>query len=164
MSSTGQRRKLGSALCLIAGLAAFGSGFAQDRGALELTNDVFQQVETTAADGTVTTKLVPAAKVVPGDMVVYEIGYRNHGSETATNLAIDNPLARELVYVDASPEPTEVSVDGGDTFGQLQNLTVTGTDGSQRPAQLSDVTDLRWIVSSLAPGAHGNVSFRARVK
>lgn len=164
MGATHHLRKLGSALCLIVGLAAFGSGFAQDGGVLEVTNSVYQEVETRAADGTVTVQLVPAAKVVPGDVVVYRTDYRNNGVETATDLAIDNPLAKELVYLDASRAPSSVSVDGGESFGELAELTVTAADGTPRPAQPSDVTDLRWIVPSLAPGAAGSVSFRARVK
>jgi uncharacterized repeat protein (TIGR01451 family) len=164
MNTTGRFRKLGPALCLIAGLAAFGSGFAQDRGALEVTNSVFQEVQVTAPDGTVATKLVPALKAVPGDEVVYEISYRNTGSDVATDIAIDNPLPQALTFVEAATAPTAVSVDGGKRFGNLADLTVTGADGEARVAQPSDITNLRWVVSRLAPGATGKVTFRARVK
>ena len=163
MNATAHLRKLGSALCLIAGLAAFGSGFAQEAN-LEVTNAVFQEVEVAAPDGTVTRKLVPAVKVVPGQDVVYEISFRNTGGEEATDLAVDNPLPRALVFVEAATDPTAVSVDGGEHFGKLAELTVTGTDGEERAAQPSDITNLRWVVARLAPGATGKVTFRARVK
>lgn len=164
MTTRSRLRSLAPTLCLIAGLAAFGSGLAQD-GGLEITNTAYQEVEVKADDGTVTTRLVPAARVVPGDEVVFEIAYVNTGSEAATDIAIDNPVPPQVSYQGAAGTPvTAVSVDGGESFGALDSLTVLGADGAPRPATASDVTNLRWIIESLAPGASGKVSFRARVK
>src|SRR5690606_6114135 len=99
-------RLLGAMLCIaVSGVAA-----AQDASPIQISNAVFQEVEVKADDGSVATKLVPAAKVVPGAEVVYEISYRNNGTEPATDLAIDNPLPKEVVFVDASVQPTTVSV------------------------------------------------------
>lgn len=153
-------RMLGLALCV----AVCGVAFAQDASPIQITNAVFQEVEVKAADGTTSKKLVPAAKVIPGGEVVYEITYRNSGTEPATDLAIDNPLPKEVVYVGASVEPATVSVDGGENFGDLQELAVFGADGEPRPAQSTDITNLRWIIASLPPGGEGKVTFRARVK
>jgi uncharacterized repeat protein (TIGR01451 family) len=164
MSSYDTIRKLGWALCVLAGLSAFGTSSAQASGALAIQNAVYQEIEVKAPDGKVTKKMVPAGKVVPGGEVVYEITYRNTGKDVATDIAINNPLAKEVTYVGASTAPTAVSVDGGAHFGALADLSVTGADGKPRKAQPADVTHLRWVVATLAPGASGKVEFRARVK
>jgi len=165
MSTTHPLRKLGLALCLIAGLGAFGSGFAQAAGALEISNTVFQEVQVTAADGTTSTKLVPATKVVPGETVVYEISYRNTGKDSASKITINNPLPDGLIYVVGKGTPVSaVSVDGGANYGLLPDLVVIGADGNPRAAKASDVTHLRWVVPPLAAGASGTVTFHAIVK
>lgn len=153
-------RLLGAMLCI----AVSGVSAAQDASPIQVTNAVFQEVEVKADDGSVTTKLVPAARVVPGGEVVYRLEYRNNGDQPATNVNIDNPLSAELVFVSADTAPTAVSVDGGESFGELAELFVIGSDGEPRPAKAADVTNLRWTVPSLAPGASGSVSFRALVK
>ena len=149
---------------LLGGLLSPGTGHAQEPGALKIDNAVFQEVEARAPDGTVTRKLVPAAKVVPGGEVVYEINYHNTGKESATDVAITNPVPRELVFVDVVGMPaTSMSVDGS-RFARLTDLQITNGDGTKRPAQPADVTVLRWVLPALKPGAQGKVSFRARVK
>ena len=52
----------------------------------------------------------------------------------------------------------------GQTFGDLANLSVIDAEGNVREARQSDITNLRWIIATLAPKASGQVSFRARVK
>ena len=155
-------RKLGPLLCLIAALAAFGSAFAQAGGQIQVTNAVF--VEVVDDSGAGTTRLVPATNVVPGTEVVYRISYRNTGDAAATDLAIDNPLPDALVFVGSDQPPAAVSVDGGATFGALTDLTVIDLEGDVRQAQPSDITNIRWVVATLAPGASGSVVYRARVK
>ena len=164
MSSTGQLRKLGPALCLIAGLAAFGSGFAQDASPLEISTSAFQEIERTAEDGTTSIERVAASKVVPGGEVVYEISYQNRGSASATDVVINNPVPEGLEYTSSDKTPVAaVSVDGGNTFGDIADLDVPGPEGS-RAAQPADVTHLRWVIASIPPGTTGTVEFRARVK
>src|SRR5690606_1178987 len=116
-------RLLGAMLCIaVSGVAA-----AQDASPIQISNAVFQEVEVKADDGSVSTRLVPAAKVVPGGEVVYRLEYRNNGDQPATNVNIDNPLSAELVFVSADTAPTAVSVDGGESFGQLAELFVIGS-------------------------------------
>lgn len=164
MSTTGQLRKLGAALCLIAGLTAFGSAFAQEK-SVNIDNAVYQEIEVVRPDGTVEIKRAPATKVVPGDTVIYEITYRNSGDQPATDVVVGIPVPAELVFIDDGETPVSaLSVDGGEHYGALAALTVLDAEGDERPAEASDVTDLRWTIGSLAPGASGKVSFRARVK
>ena len=164
MGMNSRIRLVGWALCVLAGISVSGFAFAQAAGAVKITNAVFQEVQVKGPDGKITTKLVPATKAAPGDEVVYEIGYRNDGANTATELAINNPLPREVTFVSASKDPTVVSVDGGKTFGLLAQLTVPGPNGRPRQARASDITNLRWVLPTLPGGASGKLTFRATVK
>lgn len=153
------------ALFALSGAFACGAAFAQATSPIEITNAVYQQVEVKAADGKITTKLVPAARVVPGGEVVYEIDYGNNGTQAATDVVINNAVPKDLELVGEGATPaTVVSVDGGATYGKLSDLFVLGKDGEPRPARTADVTNLRWVLARLAPGAKGKVTFRAKVK
>jgi uncharacterized repeat protein (TIGR01451 family) len=156
-------RMLGIALALVAGVAAPEARAQAASSPLQFTNAVFHEVEVKAANGKVTKKLVPVTHAVPGDEVIYEIAYKNNGKAAATDIVVNNPLPKEMTFVSASTEPTAVSVDGK-KYGKLADLTVTLPNGATRPALTSDITQLRWIVSSLAGGANGKVTFRAKVK
>ena len=89
---------------------------------------------------------------------------RTQSAQPATDVVINNPLPAEVVYVGGEPAPVAVSVDGGKTFGKLEALTVAGKNNEKRAAEKADVTNVRWIVASLAPGATGKIVYRARVK
>lgn len=148
----------------LAWLCMASQAFAQSA-PVTLTNNVFQEVEVLAEDGTLTTELVPAARVVPGDEVIYELAYGNAGEEVVTDVVIDNPLPEHLELVSQGDTlATAVSVDGGVTYGRLEDLFVLGADGEPRPARVADVTHLRWVIAELAPGATGRITYRARVR
>jgi uncharacterized repeat protein (TIGR01451 family) len=158
------KQQKGWALGVLLGLGGLGVAHAQDSTPVTVTSAVFQEVVVASADGTTSTKLEPATRVAPGGVVVYEISYHNGGSQAASDVAINNPLPQELRYLDASVEPSAVSVDGGKHFAPLAQLTIAGADGATRPAQPADVTNLRWMIASVAPEGSGKVSFRAQVK
>ena len=145
-NAVGNVRSARWAIALVA-LLCMGAAQSQSGGPLQISNAVFQNIEVKAPDGTVSTKRVPATTVVPGGVVVYEISVSNTGDQVATEIAIDNPLPAQVVFVDAATE-----------------TTVPGPDGRSRAAQPSDITNLRWIIDSLAPGATGTLTFQARVK
>lgn len=150
---------------LLAGMAMLCIGAVHAQG-VELTNEVFQQTEVQAADGSTFMKTVPATTIVPGTEVIYVITYRNTGDQAADEVTIDNPVPAELDFVASAGERAldAVSVDGGTQYGALTELTVVGEDGASRPAQAADVTHLRWVLGTLEAGAEGKVSFVARVK
>lgn len=153
-------------LAAIAATAMLCIGSAQAQSAaIQVTNEVFQEVEVQAADGSTFLRTVPAVTIVPGDEVIYVIRYANTGDQPAENVAINNPLPTQLEYVSAiAPPPLLVSVDSGAQYGDLASLTVAGADGATRPAQAADVTHLRWVLDTLPPGAEGEITFVARVK
>lgn len=109
--------------------------------------------------------LVPLARVMPGDRVVYVLTYRNGGDRPQTGVVISNPLPPGVEY--AGPRdgaPPETSVDGGRSFGALAALAVE-RDGAARPAGMADVTALRWVLPDpVPPGGEVRLSYRARLK
>jgi len=125
-----------------------------------ITTKVMVETRKPAPDGTTRIVLMPAARVTPGDRVVYQISYRNSGAQPARDLVIANPVPAGLVYAgvaNGTPAP-ELSVDGT-RFGTLAQLSVRG-----RPATAADVRVVRWRVASLAGGTTGQVSYRATLK
>jgi len=156
-------------MVLLAGAAMVWAGNVGAAGALQLSNEVFQEIEIKAPDGKIERKTVPAARVVPGTEVVYVITYRNDGDKPAEKVTVTNPVPKELEYVTAASiageSAPDVSVDGGKNYGALSRLTVTSADGKSRPATSADVTHVRWALKSIVkPGDEGKVSFRAKLK
>lgn len=151
-------------------LAAMALGWsvaAQAAGGVQLQNEVFQEVDVIAADGTLEHKVIPAATIVPGAEVIYVITYRNAGDQPADGVVITNPVPADLEYVSVlGPGPqSQVSVDGGRQYGALAMLSVTDVEGKPRPAQAADVTHVRWNLGAALPaGDGGKVSFKARLK
>lgn len=141
-------------------------GMAHAAGKLSIENTVFQEVQVQTDDGRTETRQVPANRVVPGTEVIYVIDYSNVGDGPVENVAITNPLPAQLLYVGAAGpvQVTEVSVDGGEIYGDLSDLSVTGDDGEPRAAEARDVTHLRWMLPELPAGGTGAVSFKARVR
>ena len=113
-------------------------------------------------DGKPTLRLLPAARVTPGDAVVYQLSYTNGGTKVAEDVILTNPLPAGLEFVAA--DGAQVSVDGARNFGSLDSLRVTLADGATRAATAHDVTHLRWSLAAIAPGTSGSVRFRARLK
>lgn len=130
-------------------------------GPLEITNVVYQDVETKLPDGKTEHRLAPASTVTPGQEVVYVVTVSNSGDRPADQLVITNPVPASIEFV--AGDGAVVSVDGGRRFGALSSLTVRDR-GAVRAARPNDVTHVRWTVARVAPGSSDKVSFRARLK
>lgn len=102
--------------------------------------------------------------VVPGDDLVFTISYKNQNDQPATDFVITNPLPDAVAFAGDASNMAQFSVDNGVSWGALQDLQITDENGTTRPAQNGDVTHLRWVIDSIAPGASGNVTFRGAVK
>jgi len=155
-------------LFFVVALSLF-AGSAYAEGGLTLTKEVFQEVEVKGEDGKISRKMVPATTVVPGTEVFFVVTYENHGEKPAENVVITNPVPKELEYITSpvaeSIAHLKVSVDDGKAYDDLKRLEVKGPNGKVRPARASDVTHARWVLlSDVAPGEKGSVSFRARLK
>ena len=140
---------------------------SQEEGHLNVQTVVQKEEVSVSDSGETETRLVPAATVVPGDDVVYTITFTNTSDESAENIVITNPLAGELTYVSGSAfgpgTIIEFSADGGNTYGDANELTVT-EGGEERPARPEDFTHIRWVMQNdLQAGAQGLARFRARL-
>jgi uncharacterized repeat protein (TIGR01451 family) len=120
-------------------------------------------------DGTESVRRKAATRVVPGTEVIYTITAKNAGDEPADKVVVTNPVPAQTRYVEGSATGanTDVtfSVDGGNTWGQAESLTVADANGEPRAATADDYTHVRWTLkSSLAPSQQQPVWYRAQVK
>lgn len=142
---------------------------AEKDAVVELKTVAEIEVEVVTEDGGKEIERIEAAKVVPGDEVIYTIHYANTGPEPAENIVITDPIPEHMLYQDgsASGEGAFVtfSVDDGKTFDVAEKLTVPAEDGNDRPAAPSDYTHVKWTLEGeLKPDAAGLVTFRAQLQ
>ena len=128
-----------------------------------LDSKVFAEAVTYVA-GKPQTVLKAPTTILPGDKLVFQTGYRNAGSAPATKVVLTNPVPKGVTFSGDSSTGSEVSVDGGRTYGQLLALKVADLAGNTRPARHEDVTTIRWVVASIAPGQAGSVKYRGIVR
>jgi uncharacterized repeat protein (TIGR01451 family) len=151
----------------VAALLLAGTAGAQE-GAIELKTRVEKRVMLRLADGRVEEKLLPAQKVVPGDVVAYTIDAKNVSARPAERVVITDPIPTHTRYVDGSAQAESAelafSVDGGKTFDRPEKLQVTGPDGKRRPAVAGDYTHIRWVFARpLAPAESRSARFLAQL-
>jgi uncharacterized repeat protein (TIGR01451 family) len=153
-------------LAACAALVQAGAVQASQEGIIELTARVEMEIEVMNEKGEMEIRRVEAAKVIPGDEVIYTIKYANVGDQPAENVVITNPIPQHTEYADASAhgEGADISysIDGGVTYDLPRNLRVVDPDGSDRTALPSEYTHISWrLEDPLAPGKGGHVGFRA---
>lgn len=142
---------------------------ARTKGHIKLTSTAWQEKQVFNQEGKKELKRVPAAKVLPGDEVIFTISYQNIGKEAADQAVITDPIPEHMIYIQNSAEGTGAritfSVDGGKTYHAPGKLFIVDAAGRQYPARPQDYTHIRWTFAKpLPPGAKGEVSFRAILK
>lgn len=149
-------------LALIA-LATPSLAFAADD--MVVLNEIFVERTVPAPGGKTKVVLEKVKSGAPGAKLVFVMSYRNQGKGSITGFGLTDPIPSGVVFNGAITPGTEVSVNGGQSWGQLAALSVRSATGVVRPAQNEDVTHIRIIVrGAVAPGATGKLSFRAIVK
>jgi len=153
---------------LVAALLLCGNALAQ-QGAIRLEHKAEQQETVTDENGIEQTRLVAAARVLPGEEVLFTVTYTNVGDEAAEDVVIINPVPEHMFYVNdsATGENTSItfSVDGGETFAAPQDLLITDALGAERPAAAKDYSHIRWVIESdVTAGGSGTVHFAAVVE
>jgi uncharacterized repeat protein (TIGR01451 family) len=131
---------------------------------IALSGDVKAVKLVTGADGKERTELVEPSTIVPGDRLLFGTEYANKGAEAVTNFTVTNPLPAAVRLAPDADAALEVSVDGGKTWGVLAALSATNSDGTKRPAAHADVTHVRWVLASIAPGASGRLTYPAIIR
>lgn len=140
-----------------------------DKSAVELKMSVEKEIKVKDENGKITTKRIAPKRVLPGDELVHIIRYINSGKVEATDVVINNPIQKDLLYTaDSAYGPNtkiRFSVDDGKTFDEPNNLIVKLPDGTERLATESDYTNIRWVLNkALAPEEKGQVGYRTKVK
>lgn len=141
-------------------------GLAQN---VEVTNEALIEVVSVDADGKETITYEAANVVAPGDAILYRITYKNVGEEPVEGIVLQSQIPSDLVISEGSAEAAgarvQYSIDGGTSFADRGALVVTTPEGTQRPAEATDLTNVLWSVAgSLAAGESGSVSYRGLVK
>ena len=131
---------------------------------VELSGDVKAVKTVTGPDGKERTELVDPSTIVPGDRLVFGTDYANKGAEPVTNFIVTNPLPAAVRLAPDADKALTVSVDGGKTWGVLGAFTVSNPDGTTRPAAQADVTHVRWVLASIAPGVSGRLTYPAIIR
>jgi uncharacterized repeat protein (TIGR01451 family) len=113
-------------------------------------------------------RLVPAAKAVPGDQIVWTITATNVCKTPTDNVVIANPVPEHMTYVANSAMGTGTdiaySIDGKE-FKSAAELQVRAADGTARAARADEYRAIRWTYkATFAPGATAFVRYRAVVK
>ena len=134
---------------------------AQGQPAVSLSGDVMV-MRTVEENGGSKTVLEPPNQVIPGDRLVFTTRYTNTSAEPVDDFVVTNPLPAAVAL--AEEGSFEVSVDGGKTFGPLASLSFALEDGAARPAELGDVTHVRWTIARLAPGEQGSLTYFAVIR
>jgi len=141
--------------------------FAQQAGHIELKCVAESEIEVVNEKGEKEIQRVKAAKVVPGDEVIYTIYYTAIGQEDVDDIVINNPIPEHMVYKEGSATGADYaninfSIDEGKSFDAPENLKVKDAEGNERLALANEYTHVRWMLNnSVKPGETGQVSFRA---
>lgn len=155
-------------ICAVATFLVLASvAHAADKGCIELKTVAESEQEYTNDAGQKAKRLVPAAKVLPGDEVVWTITAKNVCDKPADSIVIANPLPEQMSYVANSAmgigADIAYSVDGKE-FNAPAALVIHAATGS-RAAAPGDYRAVRWTYkNSFAPGATTFVRYRAIVK
>lgn len=154
------------ALALAATSAAAAEGAR--KGCVELKTVAETEVEYVDEQGQRATKLVSAAKVIPGTQVVWTVTASNVCDKAAEKVFIDNPIPAQMSYVPDSAlgagADIQFSTDGRQ-FAEPASLRVSEADGTQRAARSSDYTHIRWSLRNpIGPGQVAVARYRAALK
>lgn len=135
---------------------------------IQLENQAFKVITLTSENGAKTQQWQAPDKMLPGDIVGYQISFSNPDAEAAENIVIANPIPENTSYVvdSAKGMGTRItfSIDGGQNYAQPEQLFVE-KDGEKVPASAADYSHVRWQLNQpLAAGATGSVQYQVLIK
>lgn len=150
------------------GFALLGLNSALAAGEIEVLSRAVQITEVKNEDGSISSIMKDAVKVLPGSNVTYLISVKNVGDETVNDVQITNPIHESMEYQNdnapAEIASSAVSVDTI-TFADINKLEVIDTEGRSRPATKADVNAVRWTLNKpIKPGDQHVVVYTAQLK
>ncbi len=136
---------------------------------LQITNEALVQVVTVDADGNEVINYEPAAQVVPGDVIRYVLNLSNESDEAVSGISLTSQIPSDLLIQESTADTpiasVQYSIDGGASFANRSVLVVTAEDGTQRPAEAGDLTNVMWTVHAEIPaGESQTLSYLATVE
>lgn len=132
--------------------------------ALSLDTRMFVEHVITDINGRARRVLRAADRLSPGDTLVVVVDWRNRADRAMSGIAVTNAIPGRL-RVDPADPAMLVSVDGGATWGRLDQLWLPTPLGGTRRATAEDVTHIRWTMpGTIAPGQGGRIAYRATVR
>ncbi|HEY6641803.1 hypothetical protein [Povalibacter sp.] len=134
---------------------------------IELTTTAESEQSYINEQGAQATRLVPIARALPGDEVVWTVTAKNRCSKPADNIVIANPVPEHMTLVanTAMGVGTEItySVDGRE-FKASSALSVRDVNGATRGVRPEEIRHIRWSYrTAFTPGATAFVRYRAIV-
>jgi uncharacterized repeat protein (TIGR01451 family) len=142
-------------------LLCAGGAFAADAGQVEVTLRAFQ------VNPAMGYKLVPTVEARPGDVIEYQVTYRNPAKTAARQVAATLPVPADgMAYLDgtASPGALQASLDGVH-FAPTPLKREVMREGKRVSETVppSEYKFLRWNLGDLAAGQQITVSARMRL-
>lgn len=133
---------------------------------------VAEKEQTVLENGDEVVERVPAETILPGETLIFTVHYENSGSDEARSVVVTNPIPAGTAYVpesaDGKSSEVAFSVDDGKSYADPAKLSVEAKDSNgkltKRPASAEEYTHVRWVISEIPAGGHGELAFRARVK
>ncbi len=158
-----------AAIFLFSALVSSSAVGAQSKGNILLKSIAEVEVEEFNEEGRKEIVRMPAAKVIPGDEVIFTNHYTNVSKDALDNVVITNPIPEHTLYKEnsATGDGTEItySIDGGKTYDLPENLKKKWADGKEYRAAPSDYTHIQWrFLKSVPQEGKGQVEFRAQLK
>lgn len=116
---------------------------------------------------------LPADSAKPGDIIQYELTYKNVSDKPIKNLVPQMPIPRNTIYIDKSatstiPADIEFSIDGGKTFGTppiYYYVKKSNGEKVRKKATPDMYTNIRWkLKRDLNPQETVKLTLRVKVK
>ena len=136
---------------------------------IEVSNQALKEVIEINDEGVAVTSYIAADLVLPSDIIMYSIRVTNTGELDAENIVLVSQIPANLLFIEGSAFSdhfnTVFSINFGESFLPRDELIIINEDGTERPAEARDLTNIRWtMISATASGESRRVSFRAIVK
>lgn len=153
-----------AALVLVITAPAAAQAQEQVPAPIQLTGYVKLEKVTTDDTGARVVERVDPQVVVPGDKLVFGTRFANTGTELIERFVVSNPVPAAVRVAGEIDPGLLVSVDDGQTWGQLSDLAIVDAAGEARAALPGDITNVRWALTQIAPGESGTLEFPVIVR
>ena len=152
-----------SLACSIVASVAPVAAHAAER--VQLASDVFVERFVPGPGGRVSRVLERPAALHPGDRLIFVVNWRARAAGGPRDFTVTNPLPRSVSYQRSIEADEDVSIDGGASWGRLEDLRLRDDDGRMRHATPEDVTHVRWRVPArMAVLGSGQITYRGVVR